>query len=251
MELSVIATGSRGNSYVLRAEDAILLLDAGVPVRKIVEQVDSFDSVVGCVVTHEHMDHAASASALAKFGIPVLASEGTISELMNRSPTDRFIGLLRPVKPRSSVTLFPFMIMPFEVQHDATEPLGFLIRHIHTGETLIYATDTYYLRYIFPGVHYWVIECNFVDDLVEDAVESGEIPKPLRDRLMQSHMSLRRLKDLFRVNDLQKARKIILVHLSDDRSDERRMVEEITTATGINTVAADAGMTIALTLAPF
>ena len=58
---------------------------------------------------------------------------------------------------------------PFNVQHDPVEPLGFIIDDAMARERLVYATDTYYLRYKLPGVHYWLVECNFCDDLATRA----------------------------------------------------------------------------------
>ena len=39
-----------------------------------------------------------------------------------------------------------FNILPFEVQHDAKEPLGYLIQYIPTGEKLLFLTDSYYSK---------------------------------------------------------------------------------------------------------
>ena len=64
-------------------------------------------------------------------------------------------------------------------------------------------------------------------------------------------MSLRHLKEALLANDLSKTLKIVLVHLSDSRSDEQRMVKEIREATGIETIAASNGMSIPLQLCPF
>ena len=82
-------------------------------------------------------------------------------------------------------------------------------------------------------------------------MDSGEIPEAMRNRLLGSHMSLRHLIETLAANDLTQTRKIILCHLSDGRSDERRMVAEIAAATGIETIAASNGMVIDLNLTPF
>ena len=74
---------------------------------------------------------------------------------------------------------------------------------------------------------------------------------PLRRRPKESHLSLRRLLEALRANDLRSASKIVLVHLSDERSDEARMVEAIHEATGVETVAASSGADIALNPTPF
>lgn len=247
MRLQVASTGSQANCYLLEAGTEVLVLDAGLPVRKMLPHIRDFRSVVGCLVTHEHGDHARGAVELARRGIPVYCSEGTMQALDGSARLTRF----KPVRALQAVRVGGFTVMGFETQHDASEPLGFIVRYEATGETLLYATDTYYLRYTFPGVHYWIVECNYCDEVMNEALQSGKLDAGLRNRLLESHMSLRRLKDALAANDLSKAVKIVLVHLSDSRSDERRMVREIESQTHVETVAAANGMSIPLELIPF
>lgn len=247
MRLQVISTGSSANCYLLEAGTEVLMLDAGLPIRKILPHIRDFRSVSGCLVTHEHGDHARGVAELAMRGVDVYCSKGTMQALGDNVYLTRF----KPVKPLQPMRVGGFTVMAFETQHDAAEPLGFLVRYEPTGESLIYATDTYYLRYTFPGIHYWIVECNYCDEVVNAEVQSGELDAGLRRRLLESHMSLRRLKDVFAANDLSAAVKIVLVHLSDRRSDELRMVQEIEQQTHVETVAAVNGMSIALERIPF
>ena len=183
---------------------------------------------------------------LCRRGIKVFASRGTW-QAINGGPLWTTIR----VEHGNRFSLGGFTIKPFRTEHDAAEPLGFLIRNDLTGEMILYATDTYYLRNTFPGVHYWIVECNYCDDLLNSMMLDGDLSLELRNRLKKSHLSLDRLEQVLSLNDLSVTRKIILCHLSDLRSDERRMVDEIHSMTGIETVAADAGMEIPLDLAPF
>jgi len=248
VELLVIGTGSAGNAYALHAGGSVLLLDAGIPVRQIVRAVPDWRSVVGCLITHEHGDHAQSAEAVAKMGVPTLASEGTIAAIHR----DGRLTLLNAIQMLSAVKLGDFTVMAFETQHDAAQPCGYVIRYDPTGETALYATDTYYLSRTFPGIHYWIVECNYVDEVLDEQLDDGELTEALRKRLKKSHMSMRRLLDALKANDLSKTRAIVLVHLSDERSDEKAMVRAVKEVTGIEEVtAAVAGITIPLEQHPF
>ena len=251
MELQVIGTGSSGNCYVLRAGGAhgqALLLDAGLPVMQIVRAVKGWRSVVGCLITHEHLDHAKSAEEIAKYGIRTYATQGTIDAI----PRIGSLTQLNRAERRRSITVGDFTVMAFDTEHDAAEPVGWLIRYEPTGETALYATDTYYLRHTFPGVHYWIVECNYTENILQTQLEAGELAEELRGRLIKSHMSLRRLCDALEANDLTETRAIVLVHLSDERSDEQKMVETVKTVAGIENVwAAEAGKTYKLELTPF
>lgn len=246
MRLKVLSTGSRGNCYLLQDEGRTLILDAGLPVRGIMQAIDDPGSIVGCLITHEHMDHAKGMRSLAQRGIRVFVSSGT----WNAVGCDP-IWSVTCIAPERTFSVGDFTVKPFRTEHDAAEPLGFLIRNGRTGEMILYATDTYYLRNTFPGVNYWIIECNYCDDLLDSMMMDGEVSLELRNRLKKSHLSLNRLKEALAANDLSATRKIILCHLSDRRSDEQRMVREISAQTGIETVAADEGMDIPLNLTPF
>lgn len=248
MELQVISTGSKGNAYVLRAGDSALLLDAGLPIKRIVRAIPDWEKLAGCLVTHEHNDHALAAKDVARMAVPVFMSDGTRRELQSRGDVCAFdvMGALKPYG------IGPWMVGAIPVQHDAAEPFGFLIRYGPTGETALYATDTYYLKNTFPGVHYWIVECSYMDELIDRKRDEGDITEAFRHRLKTSHMSLRRLIDTLKANDLSKTRAIVLVHLSDERSDEKAMVEAVRRETGIEQVyAAEDGMRIPLELCPF
>lgn len=238
MKLYVISTGSKANCYILSADDGeSIVLDAGVPIKKVLPHIPDIHKISGCTCTHEHADHSRALKDFAMRGIPVITSKGTLDALgMNGKGYE-------PLKP---VKLNSFTIMPFEVEHDAVEPFGFLVRYNPTGETAMYATDTYYLRYKFPGVNYWIVECNYCDDMIDMVTDAA-----LRNRLKESHMSLNRLCDTLKANDMSTAAKIVLVHLSDIRSDESKMIQTIADLTETETIAADAGMEIELNLTPF
>lgn len=245
MRLQVIGTGSAGNAYRLAAGDSALLLDAGLPARRIIREMRGLTGLCGCLVTHEHGDHIAGARDLARLGVDVYATPGTLEAARLSEPRVRPVRMLEPLE------IGAFTVLPFPTQHDARQPCGYLVQNRGSGETLLYATDTYYLRNTFPGVNYWLVECNYCDDVAKAQMEAGEIGKAMRNRLIGSHMSLKRLEDTLAANDLTDTRKIVLCHLSDARSDERRMVDAISALTGIDTVAASAGMEIDLNLTPF
>lgn len=56
MNFKTIATGSKGNCYILETEKGSLLIEAGIPIKKIKQALDyDFREVVGCLLTHEHL----------------------------------------------------------------------------------------------------------------------------------------------------------------------------------------------------
>jgi len=141
--------------------------------------------------------------------------------------------------------------MPFEAERHADGALGSLIQNKKTGEKLLYLTDSYYCKYKFRGLNYIMIECNYCKDILDRNIEAGLIDEAMKRRLLESHMSLEHCKQFLKANDLSQCQKIILIHLSEGNSDEKRMVREIEQLTGIETVAASEGLEIELNMLPY
>ena len=227
MDIKVVASGSRGNAY--RVSDGVtsLLLDAGVPMSRLRPALDfRVCDLGGCLVSHCHMDHSRAVGELLRAGVPVYTSAGTIGAIRQSS------GLLRPIRALEPVEIGSFTVLPFDVQHDAPEPLGFLLTSRETGERLLYLTDSYYTKYIFPGLTHIMCECNYSEEVLRERIEAGAIPTALAKRLRTSHMSLDHFLDLLRANDLSGVRKIYLLHLSDNNSEAERFREATAALTG-------------------
>ena len=228
MDIQVLGTGSTGNCYRISGGKTSLLLDCGLPVKKIKEGLKfRLSDIDGCLLTHEHFDHSKAARDIIKSGIDVYMSEGT-RDALNINKSHR----LNIVEPKKQFKLGSLEIMPFDTQHDAKEPLGYLIGSNATREVLLYATDTYYLKYKFPGLTHILIECNYIKDILDSNLQEGKVSLTLRDRLVESHFSLDNLKNFFRANDLSKVREIWLIHMSDGNCDEQRAKKEVQEVTG-------------------
>lgn len=227
MDITILASGSSGNAYIIGDGATSLLLDAGISLKAI--QVGcgfKLREIDGCFITHAHQDHSKAARDLARLGMDIYTSQGTIEAC----------GLtghrIQPVKALKEITVGTFRVLPFDVQHDAPEPLGFLFESTATGEKLLYFTDTYYIKYRFMGLTHIMAECNYDNETMARSVEAGYIPVELVPRLVKSHMSLEHFIDLLRANDLRSVQQIYLLHLSDNNSDEKRFKEEVQRQTG-------------------
>ena len=121
-------------------------------------------------------------------------------------------------------------VTAFGVQHDAKEPLGFLLDN---GEDrVLYATDTYYLRYRFPPCTVIMLECNHSYEIIDRRVKEGSISVELAKRLVKSHMSMENFIEFIRANDMSKVRQIYLLHLSDGNSDAEAFKLKVQQETG-------------------
>ena len=99
-------------------------------------------------------------------------------------------------------------------------------------------------EYTFPGLDQIMIECNYSDARLIQAIQEGRTKLSQRERLMTSHLELESCKGILKANDLSKVCNVVLLHLSDNNSDEEQFVNEIQGATGKPVYAARPGMTI-------
>ena len=222
-----MASGSAGNCYCVSDGSTSLLLECGISVKQIRRGLGfGLTNVAACLVSHEHQDHAKAVADVLRAGVEVYTSPGTIKAL----------GLehhrLRPVRAKETFKVGTWTVRAFETQHDAQEPLGFLLHSRASNERLLYATDTYYIRYKFPGLTHIMVECNYAADILEANVKRGSVPEVLKKRLLTSHFSLDNVKEFLKANDLSQVREIWLLHLSDGNSDAERFKREVQALTG-------------------
>ncbi len=244
MNLKVLGSASSGNCYLIEANDnEKLILDAGVKFKIVQKELNfNFNGIKAVLITHEHMDHLKYATNFALYGIDIYASAGTFKK-------QNLVGhRFKIIKALNQFEIGNFVILPFDTQHDAAEPLGFLIQHKITGEKLLYATDTYYIKYKFNKLNYLLLECNYNKEIAKENAKNGVINKTRYSRLLESHFSLENVIKFLKSNDLSYAKNIILCHLSDTNSNQYIMQDKVYEATRITTTIAKPGLNIELKL---
>ncbi len=232
IEVKVIASSSNGNCYLLKSGVHQLLLEAGLPIMRIKESVGFFlGKLDGCLVSHEHDDHAHAVKDLVDAGVDVYLSKGTAIALGNRSVGTTIISADKSVRIGGHWTVRPLL-----VYHDAAEPLGFLI-YDH-DDILLFATDTCLLpnckREHINTVCQLMVECNYLPSKLDEMFENQSIGFSQAKRLIHSHMSLDTLLLWLKQNKeaLRYCRKIYLLHGSQKNGDPKVFKETVQKATG-------------------
>lgn len=229
MDIKVIASSSSGNCYYITDGVTPLLLECGIPFPKI-QQATNFgiSKLGGVLVTHEHKDHCKALPQMLNNGANVYCSTGTQQAL--KLPKHY---RLHTVKPLEKFSIGTWQILPFDVQHDAAEPMGYLLCSWATGERLLFATDTYYIKYRFEGaLDYVMVECNYAMDILNHNIATGKLHPLQKPRLLKSHFEIGNVKAFLRAQNLTQVKAIWLLHLSDGNSNEERFKREIMEITG-------------------
>ena len=218
MKFESLASSSAGNAYVVSDRDTRILLECGVSHKKL-QKLSGFTlaDFKGCLVSHEHKDHAKSVDELILRGMDLYMSAGT-AEALEKVDTVHLIEAMEQFNVGS------FDIVPFATFHDAKEPLGFLIKSRVDGDVLAFATDTVNLAYQFPGVNILAIEANYDREILD---RSEKLPDKIRHRITNSHLEIDALCNYLRTLDLSQCREIYLLHLSDAMSNEGRFLYQV------------------------
>ncbi len=130
VKLTILGSGSAGNCAYLETDETRILVDAGFSGRQIRQRLATIsrtpESVQGILITHEHSDHTAGLVALAaKFQIPVYCNRLT-KEAIEAQLEIQFDSHL--FATGDSFAIGDITVDSFSVPHDASDPVGFLVR---------------------------------------------------------------------------------------------------------------------------
>lgn len=230
MEINILSSSSKGNAIRIGDGYTNLLLDCGLSYRKLSEDVN-LNEIEACLVTHGHNDHCAAVKELLERGYDVWMSEGTSKEIKG---IEQLVYPYNLCRHGQEFQAGSWKVMPFNTIHDCEEPLGYMLQSTMTGEKALYIVDSGFINYDFQGIHCYLIEANYEEELLEN----GPYDAYLKDRVRKNHFSLENLKTFLETSDLSRTEEIYLLHLSDSNSDEKMFVQEIQQLTGKPTYTA-------------
>ena len=234
ISLCMLASGSKGNCIHVSAGDKSLLVDAGLSGREIERRMLQLnlspDHLQAIVVSHEHADHIRGVGVLARrFGLPVyISGETECAALPNLGKLPRSCHF----HPGTPFAIPPFTIHPFNVSHDAVDPVGFTISM--NGSRIGIATDlgiaTGLVEQHLKGCHLLVIEANH--DL--EMLINGPYPWSLKQRIKSrnGHLSNEAAEALLRTVMGTTLKQVVLGHLSETNNTAQQALKIVRQAIG-------------------
>lgn len=244
MLVKTTATGSKGNNYALVSGGEILLLECGVPAKDMLKTIDYQTSkVVGCLLSHEHGDHAKYIKQYMQYGVKVYGSDEVQSNI------ELIYGeKIEGIKRMNRKKLGSFSVIPFRVPHGETDCDGWLIDS--PEGKLLFITDAEYCPYDFSkmNINYGLIECNYSMDNI--SFEHDEVKNR---RVVQTHMEVQTCKRLIQSINSESLRSIGLIHLSAENGNPQRFRDEIRSVvdSDVNVWIAEKGTEKEFRLMPF
>jgi phosphoribosyl 1,2-cyclic phosphodiesterase len=218
MQVSVLASGSKGNSTFVEMDGMRVLIDAGISARRIRKSLDEINVNVadldGIFLTHEHRDHISGLTTLSKqYHLPIFTRRDTFQSMycVDTIPADCFneIG--------AAMQLGSITIGAFNISHDAADPVGYTLQG-NEGKCTV-ATDlgfvTSSVQEALDNSDVLVLEANHDPELLKN----GSYPWALKQRILSNRGHLSNSDAAWALVRMQKKHtRVFLAHLSEENN---------------------------------
>ena len=223
MKVTVLGSGSSGNSILVESDRTRLLVDAGFSGRDLERRLAAVGrdpaSIDALFVTHEHGDHTQGIGILARrWGMPLYLGERTriaCASLLTGTETIRSYGCTEPV------LIGDLRVEPFLTVHDAVDPFAVTVTDVGSGEKLGIATDlgrpTVSVRHALRDCDVLILESNHDEIMLRESVYPWSVK--LRIASSHGHLSNRAAAELVAEIAHPELATVILAHLSEQAND--------------------------------
>src|SRR5690625_1570411 len=242
MKMSVLASGSTGNSTFIETDKGSVLVDVGLSCKKTDETLNqigkSLQDINAIFITHEHVDHIKGLKVIAKkYDIPIYANAKTWEAIERK---DIIINSAQKFhfNPLEEQDILGMNVQSFNVSHDAIDPQFYTFSQNDKKISLI--TDTGYVSDTMKGIIKESDVFLFESNHDVDMLRMGRYPWNTKQRILSDvgHVSnedaAHAMKDVITSN----TKRIYLGHLSLDNNIKelaRMSVEQILNQHDIDT----------------
>ena len=216
MKVSVLASGSKGNSTYIETNNTKVLIDAGMSnlyiEKKLILLGVNPDDINFVFITHTHTDHIAGLKVFIKKHHPkVFLTLDMYNELKDILNEYEIL--------ESEIILNDLIVDYFKTSHD-TDSVGYIFKN--NDKEIVYVTDTGYINiknlkklnnkdlYIFESNHD-----------IEMLMNNPNYPYQIKQRILgdKGHLSNNQCKEYLNKIIGDKTKYIVLAHLSEQNND--------------------------------
>ena len=221
MQVTVLASGSKGNAVYVEIDGVRLLVDAGISARRIRQGLAEIgtepSALAGVLLTHEHRDHVAGLATLMKqHHLPLYSQAKTLAALPESLRSSLPADCLHPLPESGRMGLGHVAVEPFATSHDAAASCGY---RICGSRTATVATDLGFVsasvQDALEGADVLVLEANYDPAMLKN----GAYPWPLKQRILSNRGHLANNDAAWALARLErKPSWVVLAHLSENNN---------------------------------
>ena len=218
-KVTMLASGSKGNSALISTGKQNFLVDMGISCRMLTSRLKEIgfnvEDLDGVLITHEHTDHVNGLGTFTKkYSVPIYSSELTWRAILSKQPNIlrhncRIIG--------GALRCGEVEINSFEIPHDAVDPHGYVFKC--NGSKCAYITDT---GFVTPAVRQAAEDADTIILEANHDVEmlkKGIYPPHLKQRILSTRGHLSNESAGWLLANLPRLpENIILAHLSQENN---------------------------------
>ena len=225
MQFASLGSGSAGNSFIVKQNKSLLMIDCGFAIQDIVSRLnrlnESPESITGILLTHEHEDHVKGAFKLAnKFKIPIWLSYGTY-KMCEKHMINSYEIDLHIINSHNTFEIQDFTIQPFPVPHDAREPTQFILSNgdHKLGILTDTGSSTPHIEKMLYQLDALIIEFNHDLNLLESSEYTHSLKKRISGKL--GHLDNQTAAEILGKIQFKQLKHLVAAHLSEkNRSEE-------------------------------
>ena len=206
MKFYLLASGSKGNCFLIESDDDVLVIDCGSSKHHLVTSFNSVNinrqKVVGVLLTHAHTDHI---SQLQLFKDKKIYAPFSIGDFA-----------IEVIKPYTSFNIKGFTITPIPLSHDSEMTVGYIVEN--KTEKLVYITDTGYVKSSqykhIEDATYYIVESNHDPEMLMETKR----PHYVKQRILSSngHLCNEDCAEMLDSIITENTKEIVLAHLSEE-----------------------------------
>jgi phosphoribosyl 1,2-cyclic phosphodiesterase len=223
VNVTILGSGSSGNSTLVECDGERILVDAGFSGRDLERRLAAIEvepgSISALLITHDHGDHTRGMGVFARrWKLPLYLTAATFGACGNLLDGSEDIHFYRAAHP---VDIGGVCVEPFLTVHDAVDPIAVTITERSTGEKLGIATDlgrpTATVRHALRQCDLLILEANHDEILLRES----PYPWSVKARIGGSHghLSNRAAAELAVELIHPGLATVVLAHLSENAND--------------------------------
>ncbi len=226
MLVSVLTSGSKGNSTLIKTKNKNILIDAGTTIKYINDSLKKHETKLSDInyifITHTHTDHVSALLSIIKKYNPCIV---LTDKMLNDLPYLNEYNNLKIISEDFEIENIKIEVI--KTSHDTSDSRGYIITEESSSVVLI--TDTGYINQKYfekiKNKNLYIFESNYDTELLMN----GRYPKWLQKRVNSDEGHLSNEMSAFYLSKIigENTKKIILAHLSEENNSEELALEAV------------------------